>query len=211
MIYIVTQRDLGPRPGLFIAQHKLRHREFIARQAYAVKEIAGLEFDQYDHLASIYLIYSEDGKTALGVSRLSPVSYGCMLQDIFPEMVDDQRLFSLPGVWEATRFCVDSRLGPEKRRKIIQHLACAYIEFALEHRIDCIIGLMHTLLLKTVFERNGVVMNRLGDVREIGHHTRVQAAAIPIHKEQLRTVYQHTGLMDVLGFASSRKGRRHAA
>ena len=49
--------------------------EFIDRQQYDVKTIDGMEFDEYDTLASVYLVYSENGRTVLGCSRLTPIAY----------------------------------------------------------------------------------------------------------------------------------------
>lgn len=145
MLKLISYKDISTHSDLFFSQFQLRHREFIERQSYAVKSIDGMEFDEYDSLAAQYLVFTEDGRTVLGCSRLTPIDLGCMLADHFPDLVEDKSIFTAPRVWEGTRFCIDSRLPSETRRLICQSLAVGYIEFGLAHGIDQIIGLMPTL------------------------------------------------------------------
>ena len=206
MLYALTYKDISMHGALFISQFQLRHREFIDRQGYDVKSIDGLEFDEYDTLASVYLVYSEDGRNVLGCSRLTPISYGCMLADHFPTLVDDKSVFDAPNVWEGTRFCIDSRLPANERGRICRTICAGYIAYGLMKGIDRIIGLMPTLILKSVFERSGIVLDRLGEPQKIGAHAKIQAASIAIHTDQLRRVEQKTGIRDVLTAAG---GHRH--
>ncbi|OYW82958.1 MAG: autoinducer synthesis protein [Asticcacaulis sp. 32-58-5] len=198
MLKIISYKEISTHSDLFFSQFQLRHREFIERQSYEVKSLDGMEFDQYDTLASQYIVYSEDGRTVLGCSRLTPIDFGCMLADHFPHLVDDKAVFSAPRIWEGTRFCIDSRLPPDKRRSICQHIAAAYIEFGLAGNIDQIIGLMPTLILRTVFERSGITLEKLGAPHAIGAHARIQAATIPIRTWQLDRVREVTGLGGVI-------------
>jgi acyl homoserine lactone synthase len=186
MIKVITYKEIRANYRLFIGQFRLRHREFLERQNYDVRSIDGLEFDAYDTIASVYLVYSEDGRNVLGLSRLTPIQYGCMLADHFPDLVDDKRIFqSEQTIWEGTRFCIDRRLSPEKRQKICHALVAAYLEFGLARNIDKIIGLMPTIILRSVFERSGVCLDRLGSAQKIGDHARVQAASITVSQGQL--------------------------
>jgi acyl homoserine lactone synthase len=198
MLRVISYKEIASCGDMFVGQFRLRHREFVERQSYAVRSINGLEFDAYDTPASQYIVYSEDGRTVLGCSRLTPIEFGCMLADHFPHMVNDKTVFSTPKVWEGTRFCIDSRLPPEQRRLICRHIAAAYIEFGLAGDIDQIIGLMPTLILRMVFERSGITLEKLGAPHAIGAHARVQAATIPIRAWQLDRVREVTGLGAVL-------------
>jgi acyl homoserine lactone synthase len=211
MLLALSYKNIGVQSDLFFAQHRLRQKEFIDRQGYDVKSFEGMEFDEYDTLASIYLVYTEDGRTALGCSRLTPVEFGSMLKDHFPALVDDHSVFDSPNVWEGTRFCIDSQLPAAKRLKILKTLAVGYIEFALEHGVERIIGLMPTLILRSVFERNGIQLERLGAAHAIGRHARIQAASISITWDQLQRVQQSTGLRDVVHYNEARNGDQRAA
>ncbi|MDC7693529.1 acyl-homoserine-lactone synthase [Asticcacaulis sp. DXS10W] len=210
MLKLISYKDISTHSDLFFNQFQLRHREFIERQSYAVKSIDGMEFDEYDSLAAQYLVFTEDGRTVLGCSRLTPIDLGCMLADHFPDLVEDKSIFTAPRVWEGTRFCIDSRLPSERRRLICQSLAVGYIEFGLAHGVDQIIGLMPTLILRSVFERAGLTLDRLGSPRAIGAHARIQAAAIPIRPWQRDRVYEATGLRDLLT-ANFRSVEEHVA
>lgn len=209
MIRVVSYKDISYNHDLFIGQHQLRHREFIERQNYQVKSIDGLEFDAYDHIAAVYLIYSDNGRHVLGVSRLTPVRYGCMPADHFSHLVDDATVFrSDDNVWESTRFCIDHRLPAEKRQAICHALVAANIEFGMARDIDRIIGLMPTMILRSVFERSGVMLERLGPVQRVGGHTKIQAASISISKAQWQSVKRVTGLSSVL-FNHAAERRAH--
>jgi acyl homoserine lactone synthase len=171
----------------------------MVRQHYEAKTFDGMEFDSYDNLTSNYLVFSEDEKTVLGASRLTPVGFGCMLADHFPGLVDDHMIFTDHRVWESTRFVVDSNLSAAERLNISRHMVCGNIEFGLANGVTQIIGLMPTLILRSVFENAGVRLDRLGAVCKIGEHARVQAASIRISRNQLDRVRERTGLYDVLG------------
>lgn len=207
MLYAISYRDIPKHGSLFIGQFRLRHREFIERQAYDVKTIDGMEFDEYDTLASVYLVYSEDGQTVTGCSRLSPVRYGSMLADLFPNLVDDKSVFLAQNIWEATRLCVDSRLPPSHRQRICHYICAGYLEFGLANGIKHIIGLTPTLILRSVFERVGIVIERLGAVHPIGAHSKIQAASIAVTDDQLWRVRRQTGIGPVLTTEQNGGGR----
>lgn len=199
MIHVINFKNLSKYGEIFQNQFKLRHNGFIERQKYDVKVFDGLEYDQYDTPATTYFIYSSDGKNVEGVSRLIPTQQGCMLKDYWPDLVQDKSLLSSDDVWESTRFCIDNKLSPDYRRNICNQLACAHIEFGLAYNIRMIIGLMPTLILRSVFEKSGVRLDRLGEVFQIGDHSKVQAAGIPIDYTQIDSVLKKTGLFNVTG------------
>ena len=189
MIRVITYKDIQANYRLFIGQFQLRHREFLERQQYAARSMDGLEFDEYDTMATVYIVYSEDGYKVLGLSRLIPIRYGCMLADHFPHLVDDKQIFlSDANLWEGTRFCIDRQISPNKRQHICHELVRAYLSFGLENGINQIIGLMPTIILRSVFERSGVELIRLGAPKKVGEHARVQAASISVSTAQLERV-----------------------
>lgn len=211
MLSIVSARTITQCPSLYLSQFRLRHRQFIERQKYDVKIIEDMEFDEYDTLVSAYLVYSEDGKTALGCSRLTPVAYGCMLKDHFPDLIEDHSIFDSDRTWEGTRFCIDNALPADKRRHILQQLAVGYLEFGLSRGADRIIGLMPTLILRSVFVRNGITLTPLGPVRAIGIHSKIQAAAIEISEDTYLAACAVTGITRPLGLIGAQGQVRDVA
>jgi acyl homoserine lactone synthase len=211
MLSIISYKSISTSADLFFGQHRLRHREFIERQSYSVKVFDGMEFDEYDTLASLYLVYCEDGKTVLGCSRLTPIHLGCMLQDHFSYLVDDPSIYAGVNTWEGTRFCIDSRLPSDKRLHILRQISVGYLECALHFGWERIIGLMPTLILRSVFERNGINLTRLGKPQAIGDHSKIQAACIDVTVDQYRRACLSTGIESPLGLMGAREAERHVA
>jgi len=177
----------------FHSQFQLRYRAFIERQDYDVRIYRGMEYDQYDTPASHYLVYHTPDGRALGVSRLTPTIQGCMLQDLWPGMVDDKELLSSEHVWEGTRYCIDKDVEPALRTRIVHEMAIAYLEFGLQAGIRKIIGMMPTYIYRSVFEKPGIDMEYLGPVTMIGRH-KIRAVAIPVDRQQLDNVRAKTGI-----------------
>lgn len=211
MLSIISYKSISTSADLFFGQHRLRHQEFIERQSYAVKVFDGMEFDEYDTLASLYLVYSEDGKKVLGCSRLTPIHLGCMLEDHFPHLVDDPSIYAGANTWEGTRFCIDSRLPADKRLHILRQISVGYLECAVHFGWNRIIGLMPTLILRSVFERNGITLTRLGEPHAIGDHSRIQAACIDVTLDQYQRACLSTGLSSPLGLVEAKETMRHVA
>ncbi len=210
MLSLISYKSISTAADLFFGQHKLRHREFIARQGYDVKSYDHMEFDEYDTLAARYLVYSENGKEVLGCSRLTSTEFGSMLKDHFSHLVDDMAIFSQPNTWEGTRFCIDRRLPPDKRLAILRQMALGYVECALYHGVDRIIGLMPTLILRSVFERNGIGLRKLGAAQAIGDHSKIQAACIDVSYDLYSGACAKIGIEHPLGLLAWQEVRRHA-
>ncbi len=199
--------EFGPA---FHSLFRLRYGEFIERQQYDVPHYDGMEFDQYDTPASRYLVYHTDAGEALGLTRLTPTSLSCMLKDLWPDLVDDKSLLRSESVWEGTRYCVDNRVTPALRQRIVNEMACAYLEFGLRLGLAKIIGLMPTFIYRSVFVRPGIAMEHLGRVEKIDGQ-RCRALAIPVTAQQLVNVRNKTGITDsVLRFSMREGEKAHA-
>jgi N-acyl-L-homoserine lactone synthetase len=194
MITCVNYENLQSCGGLLHAQFALRYREFIERQDYEVRTFRGMEYDQYDSPAASYLIYDEGGNV-LGASRLTPTTQGCMLADLWPGLVENKANLCSERIWEGTRYCIDKRVPPALRRRIVNEMAIAYLEFGLLAGLQKIIGMMPTYIYYSVFEKPGIEMEYLGGIRMIGRH-KIRAVAIPVSEKQLEEVRRKTGIYD---------------
>lgn len=184
MITCVRYENLDFTFKAFQAQFKLRHRCFIERQNYNVSSYNKMEYDQYDTPATVYLVYQSDCGEALGVSRLIPITQGCMIKDLWPDMVDDHHMFQQNNIWEGTRFCIDKSANVSIRRKIAIELVLAYLEFGLDEGAEKIIGVMPERILHTVFRSCGVSYTATGPIKLIDG-IRIQGASMDISQEQL--------------------------
>lgn len=150
------------------SSHRLRYRVFIERQQWDVPHWDGMEYDNYDTLAASYLIYRDDDGVARGISRLSPTDRPYMLKDVWPDMVTREALPTDRRIWEGTRIGVDRDLSPDQRKKVLGELICAYMEFGVAHDLDWIIGVMPTLIIRSLFVRSGWHVELLGEPRVLG-------------------------------------------
>ena len=210
MISCISYRNLREYGDVLESAFQLRYDSFIERQSYNVKTYEGKEFDQYDTPAAEYLVYhTEDGK-ALGVNRLTPVTVGCMLEDLWPHLVSDKVLFSSDRIWEGTRYCIKKEIDPNLRQRIINEMALAYLEFGLEKKLQKIIGMMPTYIYRSVFEKPGIEMEYLGPIEIVGRH-KIRAVAIPVELEQLKNVQKKTGINQrVLTYSRTTKMERES-
>src|SRR5690606_1364417 len=149
------------------------------------------EYDEYDNPSSVYLVYQSESGEALGASRLTPVTHRSMLKDLMPGMVTDHSLFEDPTIWEGTRFCVDKDLDPKMRDHITKSLVLAYFEFGLAHGATKIIGMMPTLIWKSIFQRNGCKCEVLGPTTIIDGQ-RVEAVSTDISQSAYKGVLNKT-------------------
>ena len=116
-----------------------------------------------------------------------------MINDLWPDMVQNQSILHADNVWEATRFCIDKNLDSHVRKKIAQELVLAYLEFGMQMGARAIIGVMPKLILRTVFGASGVEYLPLGKTRMIDGAA-IQAASMEITYTQLMNVREATGI-----------------
>ncbi|NBU58292.1 MAG: autoinducer synthase [Betaproteobacteria bacterium] len=178
------------------AQHRLRYRSVIARQNWDVPTIRELEYDDYDNPATTYLVARNGAGEAEGVCRLYPTDRPYMLQRVFSHLVTDIELPQSPAVWEASRFCVDDRLPAEARRRIIQEIVVAYLEYGLDTGITRYIGIMYPAYWRNIFTRSGWDIDWIGPERTLGTGHAIRAGWVAVTPEILLKVRRTTGLHD---------------
>ena len=177
------------------SQYRLRYRSFLERQNYDTFSFRGMEYDRYDTPASTYLVWRDDQRVVRGASRLNPTDRPYMLKDLWPDMVSKQDLPSSISVWEGTRFCVDKDLASAAlRREIISEIVCGYLEYGLSEGIDLIVGVMPTLIWRSVFVKSGWQVDYLGEEKVLADGSRVIAGELSVSVENLEKVRQKTGI-----------------
>ena len=61
----------------------VRYRQFKERQSYEVPVYNGMEYDRYDTLATVHLVWLDEAKIVRGCSRLNPTDRPYMLKDLW--------------------------------------------------------------------------------------------------------------------------------
>lgn len=146
------------------SQARLRYRVFVERRALPHSSYDGMEYDEFDTPAAVYLVWRDRGGIVRGLIRTAPTSVRYMLESYWPYLCQNVPLPRSATVWEMTRVCVDRDFEPGLRRRIIPELLCGLQEFCLGNGIEAVVGVTRQHLLNH-FLRRGVEW--LGDVAEI--------------------------------------------
>ena len=154
----------------------------------------GMEYDSYDNPATYYLVKRNEAGKVIGSSRLYPTDRPYMLQEAFSYLVTKCELPSDISIWEGSRFCIDSSLSPETRRRVMQELVIAYLEFSLENNIKSIIGVMYPVYWKNIFIKSGWNVDWMGDIHKSDEGHKIIAGNLRVSKQVLTHVRKITGI-----------------
>ncbi|MGY4512123.1 acyl-homoserine-lactone synthase [Bradyrhizobium sp. USDA 3650] len=146
------------------SQARLRHEVFVCRRKLDHSSYGGLEFDEFDTPAAVYLVWRDEARVVRGLARLLRTTRPYMLKSYWPYLVTDGNLPESPDVFEVTRVCVDKAVSPAIRRTIFPELLCAIQEFLSLRGATGMIGVTREHLLAH-FIKSGI--RWLGPAHEI--------------------------------------------
>ena len=193
---------------LLVEQHKLRYREVVSKEKWGdIYIVDGMEFDQYDNLATEYYIARDNENNVVGVARSYPTTIPYMLSDIFTYLLSSD-FPSSPRIFEASRLVLDrSKCPKEERRPIIDKLVLAYMERGLQRNIDAYIGFMLPKIWDSTFQRVGWEIKWAGPEFALPKtNETVRAAMMPVSEEMLQRIRDVTGIQrSVLNFGDEQQ------
>lgn len=161
--------------------HRLRHRIFVERQKYDVPRRRGMEWDQFDTPAAIYLLWRDEMAHVRAIARLIPTSLPYMIQQLWPELVRKGDMPSSDDIWEVTRFGIDRDLGRERRARVFGEMFCAFVEFGLKTGIGAYIFVTPLAVIDSALSDAGVAAERLGEAKRLGRLPVVAARSAVSH------------------------------
>jgi acyl homoserine lactone synthase len=173
--------------------HRLRHRIFIERQKYDVRSHRGMEWDQFDTPAAIYLLWRDEAAHVRAIARLIPTSLPYMIQHLWPELVRNGDMPSSDDIWEITRFGIDRDLGRERRARVFGEMFCAFAEFGLKNGIGAYLFVTPAAVIDSALGDAGVIAERLGNSQRLGRLPVVAARSIVSHAA-LGKLRRHHGI-----------------
>jgi N-acyl-L-homoserine lactone synthetase len=181
--------------------HRLRHRIFIERQQYGVASWRGMEWDEFDTPAAVYLMWRDEAKRPRAIARLIPTSRPYMIQQLWPELITNRSLPTSESVWEVTRFGIDRDIDAPTRARAFGEMICAFAEFGLVQGIDSYLFVTPPQVIAGALEDAGVPVERLGSAKQLGRLL-VVAALAPVSRLALhRLRRRHRVGMPVLRIA----------
>ncbi len=193
MIYCVNHGTWQQFGGLLASQFRLRYKMLVDAQYWEVGRFQGMEYDKYDTPAATYLVWQDSDGVARGSVRTVPTDRPYMLKDLWPGIVEKIPLPESLSTWEATRFCVDSVLPKDQKRRVKHELVLAFLEFGLKNDISQMIGVMPPKLWKSCFIDSGWDIDFLGPETQAGSDI-IVAGLMPISLGVLKNVRETTGI-----------------
>jgi N-acyl-L-homoserine lactone synthetase len=180
--------------NLVAAQARLRHASLVQRQAWNMPTTRDMEFDQYDNLASIYLVWANEHGVAQGVSRLYPTTLPYMLEQLFPHLVTNRPIPKSETIYEGSRFCINKDLPKELRKKIAAEIVLGYLEYGLSQNIREIVGVMLPIYWRNLFTMNGWPITPFGPVVRSSDGHKIMAGGVTVSADNLANVRRATGI-----------------
>lgn len=129
------------------SQARLRYQVFVEQRALPHSHYDGMEYDEFDTPAAVYLVWRDPDLIVRGLLRFMPTTEPYMMEKYWPYLCQRRELPKSPQVWEATRVCVDRTYPSRVRQKIMPSLLCAVEEFSLQNGIDATVGVTRRHLL----------------------------------------------------------------
>jgi acyl homoserine lactone synthase len=97
---------------LMAAMASYRYKVFIETLGWELETQNELEYDQFDHEDTIYVVSKDECGEVNGCARLLPTSSPYLLGEVFPQLMNGQAVPCSPDVWELSRFAaVDFKNG----------------------------------------------------------------------------------------------------
>lgn len=129
------------------SQARLRYKVFVQQRLLAHPFYEGMEYDEFDTPAAVYLVWRDANLVVRGVVRLIPTSLPYMLEQYWPYLCQKCELPKSDDVWEFGRACVDKSVDPNIRRTIFPELLSAIQEFSICNGIRATVGVTRPHLL----------------------------------------------------------------
>ena len=162
------------------SQARLRYRVFVEHRGLSHKHYDGMEYDEFDTPAALYLVWRDKNAEVRGMFRIIPTNTPYMLEQYWPYLCQGRSLPRDPLIWEMGRVCVDRTYPWSKRKRIVPELLCALQELCRANNVSAVLGVTRPHLVNHYIEAG---VDWLGPAAEIEGE---QEAAFWIPSQNLR-------------------------
>ncbi len=152
---------------------KLRARVFGERLGWEVNIKNGRERDQFDDLHPAHVVSIDDEGDVVGCMRLLQTTGPHMLSDVFSSLLDDEPPIRSAQVWEATRFCVDTKkLGRGRGKNSVSYVTSEIMigsfEFAKSAGVLDSIAVIDPVMNRVLQRSGNAPYDYLGTAKPMG-------------------------------------------
>jgi len=162
------------------SQARLRYLVFVRHHSLPHPHYDGMEYDEFDTPAAVYLVWRDPNRVVRGLIRLVPTSESYMMEKYWPYLCQTRPLPKSKQVWESSRVCVDRTYPWRVRQVIMPALLSAVEEFSQHNGVRAVVGVTRRHLLDH-YLGNGVQW--LGETMEVEGQ---QEAAFWVPTENMR-------------------------
>lgn len=167
MFITIQPHQFGQYQDILLQMYKLRKTVFVDELGWSVDEKDGQEKDRFDDFGPAYLVWiNPETRVLYGSMRLMPTTGPTLLYDVFRDTFPEAASLSAPGIWEATRTCVDAEAVARDHdgmtvSRALGLLCLATGECALAHGIHTVVC-NYEPHMKRVYASYGARLEELG-------------------------------------------------
>lgn len=198
MFFTIEPFQFERNKELLRTMFQLRARVFHDELGWDVEVNEGLEYDAYDQLSPVYLVWQgEKNKALLGSLRLLPTTGPTLLSDVFHDTLPADFNLSAPGIWEGTRLCIDQEALADEHPEIepkfaFCHMLLALCELGIDKGIQTLIS-NYEPPTKRLYQMAGAPLEFLGKADGYGKRP-VCAGAFRVAPDVLAAMRNKLGI-----------------
>lgn len=177
---------------------KLRARVFGDRLGWEVNIVDGRERDMFDDLHPAHVVSINDEGYVVGCMRLLQTTGPHMLADVFNSILDGEPPLRSSQVWEATRFCVDTKkLGRGRGKNSVSYVTSEVMIGSFEYAKTA--GVLNSIavidpVMNRVLQRSGnAPYDYLGTAKPMGKVV-AMAAMMDCSDERITGIRNYAGI-----------------
>ncbi|WP_170382739.1 acyl-homoserine-lactone synthase [Ruegeria atlantica] len=177
---------------------KLRARVFGDRLGWEVNIKDGRERDMFDDLNPTHVVSIDDDGEVVGCMRLLQTTGPHMLADVFNSILDGEPPLRSTQVWEATRFCVDTKkLGRGRGKNSVSYVTSEVMIGSFEYAKTA--GVLDSIavidpVMNRVLQRSGnAPYDYLGTAKPMGKVV-AMAAMMDCSEERISGIREYAGI-----------------
>ncbi|MCB1312542.1 MAG: GNAT family N-acetyltransferase [Sedimentitalea sp.] len=198
MIIIIDALNKHKFGSVLREMHRLRARVFEGRLGWDVKVRDGMERDMYDDLNPAHVVSLDDGGHVVGCMRLLQTTGPHMLADVFSSILDGEPPLRSAQLWEATRFCVDTkRLTTGKTRNSISYVTSEVMvgafEYAMKAGVRDAVAVIDPVMNRVLTRSGNAPYDYVGSAKPMGKVT-AMAALMDCSAERVASVRAFAGI-----------------
>lgn len=198
MIIVIDALNKHRFEGILDDMYKLRARVFEGRLGWDVKVRDGREIDAFDALDPAHVVCLDDDGDVVGCMRLLQTTGPHMLADVFHSLLDDEPPLRSAQIWEATRFCVDTRkLAGGKTRNSISYVTSEVMigafEYAREAGVLDAVAVIDPVMNRVMKRSANAPYDYLGSPKPMGKVT-AMAALMDCSEERIAGIRAFAGI-----------------